>query len=223
MRHLSIVAGIALLACCAAVRPAAAACPAVNTEVAAAQTALRAAEPARDASAADFERRLALVQTAYDAAARAETIRSTTPGGCGDLQQVYTIAMTHAWADLLFAYLKPSLEFYIPEPACRLVSQLHTISIVLEADETMRRSLISWNPVDDRVEAVRDHVTKLVDEAASFLKIELPQSDAAEDAARLDKFRWDVAKSRAPADCAAGVTDPNVPKPLLTAIFTPSS
>jgi hypothetical protein len=206
---------------CSAVRaPAGAVCPAVNEKVAAAQTMLRAAEPARDSTPADFERRLGLLQSAYDDTTAAETIRSTTPGGCGDIQQVYNVMMTHAWADLLFAYLKPSLEFYIADPSCKQISQLHTTSIVVEAEETMNRSLISWNPIDERVAATREHITELVNAAAAYLKIALPPVAAAEDFARQDKFGWDIAKSRAPIDCAASVSEPNVPKALLTAVFS---
>jgi hypothetical protein len=208
---------------CASAEPARAACPAVNDRVAAAQSALRAAEPAHDATALDFERRLALIQNAYDEDANAETIRTTTADGCGDIQQVYSIVMTHAWADLLFAYLEPSLDSYIADPSCRFISRLHTASMLLEADETMNRSLISWNPSDARVAATRDHITNLVDGAATYLKIPLPPAEKAEDFARQDKFGWDVAKSRAPIDCAASVAEPNVPKAMLSAIFTPAS
>jgi hypothetical protein len=223
VRRILTILGAVAFCWCAATEPARAACPAVNAKVAEAQTALRAAEPARDATVGDFERRLGLIQDAYDDTTAAETIRSTTLGGCGDIQQVYNVMMTRAWADLLFAYLKPSLDFYIPGPACRQISRLHTVSIVLEADETMNRSLISWNPIDDRVAATRDHITKLVDAAAAYLKIDLPPTESAEGAAGKDKFGLDVAKSRAPIDCAASVTEPNVPKTLLTAIFAPAT
>jgi len=180
---------------------------------------LRAAEPARDATPADFERRIGLIESAYEDAAAAETIRTTTPGGCSDIQQVYDSMLTLSWAGLLLAYLKPSFEFYVEDPSCKAISRLQTQSTILDADETMNRSLISWNPFDPRLIANRDHVTKLVDVAAAYAHVPLPGPGQAEDYARQDRYLLEAARQKVTVDCAASVTDPRIPTSIVDRIF----
>jgi len=203
----------------ASAAPASADCPRVDTELAAARDALRSAEPAHDATQADFDRRLALLGAAYAHVEQAETIRSTTVGGCGDIQQVYGGMVERAWADLLLTYLKPSLEFYVNDPACKAISRLQTQAMLLDADEAMNHSLISWNPVDPRVIAMRDHVTHLVDSAAAVSKIPLPEPERAEDYARQYTSQLAALESNTTVDCTASITDPNVPKTIAERIF----
>jgi hypothetical protein len=215
-------AAVALaLAVVAAPSSARAACSEVDAKLATAQAALRAAEPARDATVADFQRRLGLVVDAYDATTAAETIRETTPGGCGDIQQLYNSLQTLAWTELVLAYLKPSIEYYMTDYHCVDVSQIQTLSAVASADETMNRSLISWNPFRPDLIATRDHVTRMVVAAAAYLHIPLPPPEKAEDLARAEKFRLDVARKGLQADCFAS-TKPVIPKAVVTMIVSGS-
>jgi hypothetical protein len=194
-------------------------CPEVTHKLIEAQATLRAAEPAHDATPADFERRMGLIESAYEDASDAETIRTTTPGGCSDIQQVYDGMLTVSWAGLLLAYLKPSFEFYVGDASCKALSQLQTQSLILDADETMNRSLIAWNPFDPRLIANRAHVTHLVDAAAAYLHVPLPGPEQAEDYARQDRYLLEGAREKATVDCAASVTDSHIPPSIVDRIF----
>lgn len=197
----------------------AATCPEADTKLLTAQADLRAAEPARDASVSDFARRLKSIADAAEATNDANAVLTTTPGGCHDIQQVYNVLQTSSWVHLLVAYLKPSLEFYVTDDNCRLLSRIETQSAVANAYATMNRSLIYWNPADPQEIAVRDHVTELVLTTAARLGITLPSPDTAGEFARDKKYALDVARSRIAADCEGSMPAAIVPPPIAAIAF----
>jgi hypothetical protein len=215
-------AGFALFALCLAFSGAQAAraeCPQADVDLARAQSLLQSAEPARDSSVADFARRLQAIADADRLTRAADTVLTTTQGGCHDIQQVYNQLQTAAWVHLLVAYLKPSLEFYLSDDGCRALSQIATQSAVANANATMNRSLIYWNPIDPQQITTRVHVSKLVVTTAARSIMDLPADQFAGEFAHVKQYALDVARSRVTTDCASTLPKAVVPAEVAAIVF----
>jgi hypothetical protein len=194
-------------------------CPQADVDLARAQGLLQSAEPARDSSVADLARRLREIADAHRLTSDANTVLTTTVGGCHDIQQVYNQLQTAAWVHLLIAYLKPSLEFYLSDDGCLTLSRIATQSAIANANATMNRSLIYWNPIDPKEITTRDHVTKLVVTTATRSSMELPADQFAGEFAHNKQYALDVARSRITTDCASTLPKTVVPTEIATAVF----
>jgi hypothetical protein len=194
-------------------------CAQADVDLARAQALLKSAEPSRDSSVADFARRLQAIADADRLTDDANTVLTTTPGGCHDIQQVYNQLQTAAWVHLLVAYLKPSLEFYLSDDDCRALSRIATQSAVANADATMNRSLIYWNPIDPQEIATRVHVTELVATTAQRSSMDLPADQFAGEFAHVKQYALDVARSRVTTDCASTLPKTVVPADIATIAF----
>jgi hypothetical protein len=215
-------AGLALFALSLAFAGAQAAradCPKADADLFKAQALLQSAEPARDSSVEDFARRLQAIAAADRLSLDANTVLTTTQGGCHDIQQVYNQLQTEAWVHLLVAYLKPSLEFYLSDDACRTLSRIATQSAIANANATMNRSLIYWNPIDAQEIATRAHVTELVVTTAHRSNMDLPADQFAGEFAHNKQYALDVARSRVTTDCASTLAKTVVPADIATIAF----